>query len=324
MKKIILSFIVALVSTTFSNAQISKIINQEGTKTILKKITTTFPDAVFFEQPNYQGQSGNISFSAGVIKLPFLNKKHLSMQVPQGKIVYVKYCSEFPYEMVYSESVVDIDLTMVCGIRSDVRSGFNLDFNGFTTDIHNNDCKKMFGNVAVKVVETAPDGTSVFIPYNVGTALRTADKFTFNPFTRNKADSRVNFENFVFDKNQTPIINSIVKVKSDGGDDIAGYAVGESAIRDGRVKFVFTINIASAHKGGEAALDFCPNVHMERPVVKEIPINYMYDGNKLVNAQTPKIILGPFAASGSPDNKVMASGGIYKNFGVQFTVAGLR
>lgn len=311
MKKIIIYFLFCSISLIKIQAQVNKAFNI--TEQALNEVT-------FYEQPNYRGNQGKVFYGKGGMRFPFANKKNVSFTIASGKIVYIKFCNEIPYEQAYSDAVPNIDLSMICGIRIDETQNITLAWSGISSEIHNNDCKKVFGKITVKFKEIAPDGTESFL--QLQQVIPTNDKFTFEAFNKTNADVPNRYGNFVYNNNPLPNVINAVSIQPNGRDE-CWLLIGKTAIRDGRVRMVITSNIRSEHKGGDLELDYSNNIHMASPVTEQIPINYLYNGDKLVNAENPRFFVGPYRASGGPQNRNIASGGIYKNFRSYFIISGL-
>jgi hypothetical protein len=310
MKKLFFILIACLSLCSASIGQIKEISGDNLTKTI--------NDVTFFSESNLRGTQGKAYYRVGVFKFPFENKKSISFKVTSGKIAYVKFCNDIPVERAFTGNVASIDLTYICGLRIDDIQDIGVSFAGISTDVCNNDCKNVFGSVKVKLVEKAPDGTDCYLTL---TDLGIPNKTEFTAFDKPTLGERNRYRNYVFNNNPIPAINIAVTVNNIGDECL--LPVGKTAIRDGRVRMVIVSNIKSAHKSGDVASDYCSNVHMDAPVTKIVPINYLYDGDKLVNAANPRLIVGPFRATGNPDNGVLANAGILKNFRAHFIVFGL-
>jgi hypothetical protein len=283
-------------------------------------------DIEVFEQFNYAGKTGRFRIEGGKLIPPFKPMTSVSFKVPDGKIVYLKFCTnEFPYETAYTSSQTKADLSGVCGIRSDDVKILPVQFNGLSTVIHNNDCRRVFGSVHIKVFEIAPDGASQsYMRCNPSTSFPGPDAFTFNPFTVANANVRIPYRNLLFDENpRVPTINTIVN-SMNGGEAIASFKVGANALSQGRVKVLVTSNIGSAHKTCDLCDDFSSNVRMEAPVSEAFPLNKTYSGSKIVDAAHNKVVLGPYKAKGRRDGSaITASAGTLIDFRVHLTVAGL-
>jgi len=338
MKKTISFFVAAISFCNILSAQIqvdkSKITKQ-GTPAPIKNADLHVTglqtgqkvlDIDIYPQIKYNGVKGNFTLQDGKLVPPF-TLKHVSFTVPAGKIVYLKMCvGEFPYEVAYSTSQSDITLTSVCGIRSDDAATFRVQFNGISTVIHNNDCKRVFGKIAVTVTEKSTDAAlqpTIMTP-NTGTAYKGTgtEANTFIPFKNTNANTTPPYGSYVHDASRAiPVITSIVGGSS-SGQSVAIYTVGATALREGRVTIGVKSDIASAHKTCDLCDDFSSNVHMAAPVAENILVNRA--GTRMVDAAHPRIVMGPYNAHGSRDGSaITATGGTNIDFRVHFTVTGL-
>lgn len=287
-------------------------------------------DMDIFPQPNYQGTAGRLKTVNGKVVAPF-DLTHVSFRVPAGKIIYIKTCiQDFPSEAAYDADQANINLTGICGVRSDDASGFTIQFNGISTVIHNNDCKRIFGSIKIIVFETAPGSADVRSSARLttaGTAFRGtgAESNTFIPFKNSSSTTTPPYGGYVQDAaGGIPVVTTIVGGSGTIGQAVGSFRVGASALRDGRVSIFITSDIASAHKTCDLCDDFSSNVHMAAPITTGVPLNNIYDGSKIINASNPRFVLGPYHAHGSRDGvAVTASAGTDIDFRVHFTVTGL-
>jgi hypothetical protein len=326
MKKMLLSFILAISfgSILFAQKPISPQIQPpRSISTTLSFIT----DITVYEQPGYRGRSGNFMMRDGRLEPPF-PISNISFTVPAGKIVYIKKCDGFPSENAYTASQTGINLTGICGIRSDVLTTLTVQFNGISTIIHNNDCKRVFGNIKIKIIETSPDRDAAMSDMILSpTPYMGENSFTFLPFDNENANTspryRYGYDNYV--RNETGLRPSTIRVVSSPtvGNAVGNFKVGRNALRDGRVRIVVTSNLGSAHKTCDLCTDFSSNIRMRAPVTNDIPINRTYGDGRIIDATHNRLILGPYEASGLPEHTIEASGGIGKNFKVYLTLVGL-
>ncbi|MEQ1675160.1 MAG: hypothetical protein ABL876_00585 [Chitinophagaceae bacterium] len=293
---------------------------------ISARLITTVTDIKVYDQPNYKGRSGNFTIVNGKLTAPF-PIRNVSFTVPNGKIVYIKKCDiEFPYETAYTASQGKVDLTGICGIRSDDLSGITVQFNGISTVIHNNDCRRVFGDIKIKVFELAPgDGAQSFMNSSAGTHFRGPDVYTFLPFRNASASTTPPYGNYVHNANPSvPTVTTIVSGSGGVGEALGTFRVGASALREGRVSILVTSNLGSAHKTCDLCDDFSSNVRMSAPATESVPLNKPYSGGRIVDASHNRVVLGPYHAHGSRDGfAVTASGGTDKDFRVHLTVTGL-
>jgi hypothetical protein len=323
MKKIFIITVLLLANNVFSqklNTKIKDIVGTNPNAVITALSGVVVSDFQVSELPSYAGKIENPKLKDGKLVASF-PLKNVSITIPSGKIVYLKYCNvEFPYEMAISESQTKINLEGVCGVRSDESTAITVHFNGISTAIHDNDCKKVFGKITIQVTENAPTEADVLsnIRCNTGTSFRGDNQFTFQPMKIVKADSRKNISNYVFNDNPVPSLGGNIISSSTTGEDQAGFVVGKNALLEGRVKMIVTSTIAGAHKSCATCDGYSSNIHMERPVTEIIPLELNYPFHGLRTPQLGNaIVLGPFNAFGTPDGtSITAQGGFSQNFRV--------
>jgi hypothetical protein len=325
MKKMLLSSMLVITFSSILFAQ-NKITNPQVLQPQQPAAPVTLSiisDITVYEQPGYRGRSGNFMMRGGRLESPF-PVSNISFTVPVGKIVYIKKCDGFPSENAYTASQTAINLTGICGIRSDVLTTLTVQLNGISTIIHNNDCKRVFGNIKIKIIENSPDRDAAMSDMILSPTPYTGeDRFTFLPFTNANANTTPTYINYVH--NETGLRPSALGVVgnriSTVGNAVGVFKVGRNALRDGRVKIVVTSNLGSAHKTCDLCTDFSSNIRMRAPVTEVLPINHS-DG-RIIDATHNRLILGPYEASGLPEHTIEASGGIGKNFKVHLTLVGL-
>jgi hypothetical protein len=291
-------------------------------------------DIKLFEQPNYQGRSGYFSWVNGKLTAPF-PLSNISFEVPRGKIVYIRRCFEFPSEEAYYRSQENISLLDICGLRSDEKSGIKVEFNGISTSIHNNDCKKVYGNIKVKLIELSPDRDSVQSLMQIGTNphrnvgagsrrnfVRTEGIFTFVPFLFASAGEipETYYRDHIYNNNPEPSI--IYPRGRHGGIEApaaAFFVAGRKALQEGRVKLLVVSDLGSAHKTCNLCDDFSSKIKMKTPAYESIPINIFLPDKGRVDTTGKKLVLGPYQARGSRDGSaITASAGTIKDFKVYF------
>lgn len=328
MKKFFSCFLLVLIISNIAGAQkfdSSKIKRDIPLPPEPRKLARIVSDIKLYPQPGYKGTGAYFNIANGKLMAPFpLND--VSFTVPNGKIVYLKKCdTEFPYEEAYTASQSKADLTKVCGIRSDDISGITIQFNGISTIIHNNDCRKVFGDIKIKVFELAPvDGAQSYMISSAGTYFRGPDRFTFLPFNNASAATTPLYTNYVHNANPSvPTVTTIVSGRGGVGEALGTFRVGANALREGRVSIQVISNIGSAHKTCDLCDDFTSNCRMSAPVTEAVPLNKPYAGGRIVDAGHNKVILGPYHAHGSRDGfAITASGGTDKDFRVHLTITG--
>lgn len=303
----------------------AKIIQKYIDKVPVIGVLNEVNDIEVYEYSKFKGRTGKFRWENGKLIPPF-KPGNVSFRVPEGKIVYIRRCvSDFPDESAYTGSVASADLSKVCGIRSDVAVTIPIQFNGVATILHNADCRRIFGDIRVKVYESAPDGAAqAMMPCNATPVFR-ADAFTFLALSHPNSTTRLRYGRAVHDANPSvPVITTVVNSVT-GGEAVGNFVVGASGLRDGRVGVIITTsNLGSAHKTCDLCDDFSSNVRMTAPVTKTYPINRAGSDGRILNAANNRIQSGPLRAQGSRDGfAITASGGIFLDFHTQFTVNGL-
>ena len=282
-------------------------------------------DIEVFEFPKFKGRSGRFRQAGGKLIPPF-KAGNVSFRVPEGRIVYIRRCiSDFPDESAYTGSVASADLTKVCGIRSDDLVYVYVQFNGISTTIHNNDCKRSFGSLKVKMYESAPDGAAQVLHTMTAPATFRPDAFTFQAFSHPSSASAPRLGNLVHNGSPaTPAPSAVVYVAGGGGEAVAKFAIGASAVRDRRAGLTINADLGSAHKTCDLCDDFSSNVRMTAPVNKSYPFNRADTEGRILNATNNHVTMGPLKARGSRDGSaITASGGTFLDFYAHFTVIGL-
>ncbi len=283
----------------------------------LAKIEGVIPELTVFEYPNYRGRSGNFRWAADGSLIPPFPVSSVSIAVATSKIMYIKNCSRDPAtEAAYTTSQASINLSGICGIRSDDQSSISIVFNGFSTIIHNNDCKRFFGNIRIKVFETSPDGSGAMSYMPMFYSEYRVDAFTYLVYRNSNANtnpSGLRGRTYVFNASPVPELREEVT--------LGRFSAGANALREGRVSIMVTSDLGSAHKTCDLCDDFSSNVRMSTPITESIPLNKIYGGNKIVDAGHNKLVMGPYHAHGSRDGSaITASAGTDKDFRVHFTV----
>jgi hypothetical protein len=283
-------------------------------------------DITVYEQPGYQGRSGNFRMLDGRLVAPF-PVSNCSFTVPPGKIVYIKRCNEFINEIAYIGGQANINLEGICGIRSDDAGLVSVQFCGISTIIHNNDCRRIFGNIKVKILENAPGAN----PPMSTMAFTSRDNFkgedfdTFLPFSNANANTNPGYTNHVLDEGHFRSTMLGIVGNSTVGYAVANFWVGKIALREGRVRIVITSDLGSAHKNCETCDDFSSNIKMATPVISNIPINQAFEGGRIVDATHNRLIVGPFVAQGRRDGWAIGAVGnpITIQFRAHFKLVGL-
>lgn len=336
MKKLIGFIILGISLGTIAHAQIqhvdpNKVRNNKGNLgnvPVHGVLEGQVTDIKIFEHPGMTGASGFFKMVNGKLTAPFpIN--NISFVVPEGKIAYLKMCTgDFPTEIPYTGRVSTANLTGICGIRSDDATSISIFFNGISTVIHNNDCKRVFGDINFRVSEEPVEAGAqmVEMPGHTGTIFQGANNLIFHAFHNQNANTSPPLSTtYVYNASPAvPTITTTVMAR-DGGEDVGIFVVGATALREGRVKILVMTNLGSAHKSCDLCDDFSSNVKMKSQVNEYIPINKVYGGGdgKIVDAGHTHVVMGPYHAHGNRDGSaITASAGTDIDFQVHFTVTG--
>lgn len=296
------------------------------------------PDIEFFERPDYQGKSGYfMKMLNGKYKPPF-PLTNCSFKVPRGKIVYIKTIFEFATETAYTNSERQINLNNVIGIRSDDKAGVIISFDAISTSIHNGDCRKLYGNIKIALQESAPDADSTMSTMLRGPvpgsgrrlALTSNERWTFIPWKYTDPASVPNtarppYNEYVIDnayEPTTPPSHPEWYDRSRSDPYVAYFTCGKRAIQEGRVKFHFTTDLATAHKTCGICDDFSSRVKMSAPAYQFLPLRNYYGAGELDTITVNHFVLGPYEAKGSRDGvAITATGGpTVKHFRVYYSM----
>ncbi len=291
------------------------------------------PAVRVYERPDYQGRSAQFKKNAeGKFEFPF-PLRNVSFKVPEGMLVYIQTCFEFPSEVAYKFSQRDINLEGICGIRTDEVTLVKVILTGISTEIHNDDCKRFGGTILIRILENVP-GISIetMLPsFNKG-PTHSPDRYTYSPWfeggqlTSRNFSTHYNHTGTIFNNNPVPVLTEQMH---DFFGHVKSYAsntfyVGKKALQEGRVKIWIKTDLISAHKTCGICDDFSSNIKMDAPAYESIPLKKPYGDGKIIDAAHPLLVMGPYRASGSRDGfAITASAGTVKNFRVHLKVTGL-
>jgi hypothetical protein len=267
------------------------------------------PGIVVYEHDNFRGRNAPFVKNAdGTFSFPF-SLEQVSFRVPAGKIVYIKYCLEFPTEAAYASDQRSVNLKDVCGIRTDEQVKIEVAVGGISTEVHNRDCKRVSGSVEALVTENSLPGENIsdIIMPKGGASSYAARRLSnpsalmlYYPLAYPTSDRTYDVNDYyagaVFNNNPLMIIlRKAPAVKPEY--DLKGYfIVGKNALRDGRVSILLRTNLVSQHKSCDLCTDYHSDVRMEAPVTEIFPINKTYGDGKKISAAKPFFIAGPYNA----------------------------
>jgi hypothetical protein len=263
------------------------------------------PQATIYEFPNYTGRSVTTDIYSGMIRtsLPFPSND-ISIRIPNGYQMLVKTnCDprhEFPAQLWYHTSKPSLRLPGgLCEAKLYKKALFHVALEGIVTNVHNNDCKKVYGNITYSASGTYyPNGTGI---HYTGAAY-------LPPFAAPSQDGKssppLRLMDFTKDRtNRTSLF--VYNYLPNTRFDWSGYSpkvsmstpsysrpfsffVGDP---DNAVTFNFGVNLASAHKGCDLCTDFTWNSKMATTEYKSVTASF-------TNGESTKnLYVGPFKTS---------------------------
>ncbi|WP_298221749.1 hypothetical protein [Flavobacterium sp.] len=271
MKKTILQFALLLgFVSLYGNTISKKSLNSE---------TVLDPWVEIYTQANYGGVRTIVTGATNTVNLPIPNTpgyKTISVKVQPGYVAYINTCNEFNDEVMIYGNRPSLTLYALCPItiKAERADFIRVQFQGFTTNIHNNDCRKIFGSVRLKMFENRPGGGTVT---NVVTMQNGADVSTLNRiealvFNRASA-SDTSLPNcvipYVFDSSFVPNFNEAIVNQERTSGIFVVFVAGESAIAERRIGFTSNSNLRTAHKMNDFAtyysnIQLSPTLPMSR------------------------------------------------------------
>ena len=278
--------------------------------------TTNRPDWIaFYERNGFTGSVAKYAQEVNNFVMPFANPQYISMKVAPDYLAYITFDDEFNSTLIFwgenPNFYQKLGTKKILSIKI-VQAGYaNIGFGGISTTIENNDCKRFFGSIKMRMVEKTADNQYIYCP------IKISDRTLQNPenptntvatiFNVPTLNSQNTLQNYVFSNNPVPeITTAIQKTATQKIGDV--FLVNSYALTENRIFVEFEIDLASAHKSGDFSSDFSSNVKMARKEIIRLPYTEL----------ATFFSIGPFRAIGSPDNTTLASGGIFKDFRVHF------
>lgn len=244
-----------------------------------------------FTLENYKGSSKVFGANSDAPNLPDKLSK-ISIRLKPNTVAYLKInCTDIPYEVMISSNTTSFkipDLGTICGIRIDERAAIIIKFNGVDAEIHNNDCRKLWGKISVSVIEKQPDASFVQC-YNLSNNLTTV-------FLDTKKTGTPIFSYF-FNKLADPptaVVRDYVTRKNIEDS----FIVGKSAITERRIFVKVKSQLNTEHKSSDLALDYTSSMFTSANDT-EFNINRL----PFFNTQSfgKSLVAGPFIAKGISD-----------------------
>lgn len=232
------------------------------------------PSVEIFTEPNFQGTRIELTGFNNTLNLPIPYRtgyKNISVRVTPGYVAYINVCDEFNEEVMVYENSPNLRLYSICplNVKVDVAAYRTLIFHGFTTDVHNNDCKKIFGKFKLQMQEGRPSGGTTAC---IVISHRREDINLIHDYNQREIVifERANASNSSLPTCRIPYVfansHSFSYHESTTGGT-ATFVVGASAITENRVNFVSYANLHTAHKINDFA-----TYHLDIQLRPTVPI----------------------------------------------------
>lgn len=262
-----------------------------GTKQSLLKATAKHWIELF-SAPGFKGQSA--VYAENGETTAFQKKlSNISFKLSPNTVAYLTInCTDIPTEIMVTETNSNFtipDMGGICGIRLDERAAICIKFNGVETQIHNNDCKRVTGNISVSVSERQVDGSFVSC---FNKAKKRESVFL------NAAQGTVpNYGTFVYNTSTEPPFQTVRNFDSQPAKPVQdSFIVGKAAIRDRKIFVKVNGFISTEHKQADLSSDYTKNV-IARNINDEFQINRLPFFN--LQSVGKSLIAGPYKAMGS-------------------------
>jgi len=161
-----------LLNTAFAQEKIltpSKKVRSDASR--IKEVlpTTSRRDWIeIYPNANFQGQPARYAQNISNYSYPVsFNKRSTSIKIAPGYIAYIRFNEDNASEGIYIGDHATFGSTHLLDIKSiRIVAGTNayVNFSGISTEIHNNDCKRVFGSVKARMYERLPSGELVPCP----------------------------------------------------------------------------------------------------------------------------------------------------------------
>ncbi|MES2448784.1 MAG: hypothetical protein V4546_16485 [Bacteroidota bacterium] len=283
-----------------------------------------------FELPNYQGKSVKykinteykfitIPFSSNTISIKFSNEEKIIFYIAQESTKAVR-------TFLNSYTSISINTSDISSLIVGTKKKMEVNFNGiiynvnypsYSPGVHNNDCKKIYGELAYKLEMKIPTsfGWATTTLFPIGeTVNRTTDgkinifnvpkyKDYVSPFVYNESNAELTPKA----KRRGPL-NFPPNVKvlfsvADLPNAKKFFYVDSASYIERKNKYSFTafVKVGSAHKGCEACTDFTWDAEMKTSDEVKLDLPYdiqsdYLDGTRRQRFRLDFIQVGPFRA----------------------------
>lgn len=267
------------------------------------------PWVEIYSQPDLQGTVWKYIGSTTRISLPLTgNPIRISVKVQPGYVAYINTCDEFNEEvMIYKQRNITLAANCPLSIRIEKKAQVDLRLAGISNTLHNNDCKRVYGTVLVKAFELTPDGhriNSIISEINLSNAVGQAE---WVAFTNASSSSRafIYDPEYVFNNNPIPVLSKFLlstePAYSYHAPKVAFFIVGESAIRENRVRIEVIVNLGTAHKMNDVA-KFYPALRMPQPISLVKSLNECGFLPVTNDPRPHEVVFGPYNIRAAPQS----------------------
>lgn len=275
-----------------------------------------------YDQPNFQGNKK--TYYPATASPEFTNSTRTSIKVAPGYVAIVKSCAEFNPEVTVYGQIPNSNakgIYQICGVEVQKAKSISVGFNGISSNVHNNDCTKFYGNVTLRVQEKkASDGE--MIP---GAHINRGHIAAYNGYSAlvfsNPPRTVSRLTNYVFNNSPVPVILDPVISPLSRGRQWEQFIVSEKAFNEGRIFILVDTDLGSAHKQSDLATDFTWNEKMNG--ARSVVIN-LNDIPTYANAALGRqLVVGPYlTTAGAPEGaNIFATGEVGRhNIRVHFRV----
>jgi len=276
--------------------------------------TTVRPDWIeIWNRPGLQGRMAKYAENIPNFTYPttFANKRDISLKVSPNNLAYIAFKDEFGQESIFVGEHPNFGRDHPQEIKSiRVVLGFRtyVNFSGISTQIHNNDCKRAFGNIKVKVFERLANNELLTCPLveKNGNRLSSTAREAYDPVTLfykspdHSAPGIVSHHVFNYDGITRPEITSWARPTNQNPYVGARFMVSHQALRENRIIVEIESDLGFSHKSSDLATDYSSSVKMQRPEKRQVP--YTTAGTFFS--------VGDFTAQGNPDNNLGQASGV--------------
>jgi len=250
-----------------------------------------------YELPNYTGRKQVFTANAENLGLPY-TPNVVSLKIKPGYKAYLKLgCQEFPFELAYDVNTPNINAGgAICGIRIAKIKRVQINYMGILTQIHNNDCKKMYGTITYSLYELNAANVKINVRTNIA-----ASPWNVSVFQKRKAVDEVAGAVFNIADYYVADRDYITGVLSDprrykpllgGAGSIQNnfFNVDDEAFQNKKVFMEVKVKIGSAHK----SCDLCSGFTWDAEMIREETKIYNIVDFGLARFPNKTIQVGPF------------------------------